>query len=424
MREHASQAALLIQLQRPAGTWIDVGELHHSNEISWFSTLANYWDDPERTVLGQVFEERGPEWRPSQRVTLPTWFSHLLPEGYFRRSVASVVGVDILREFFLLQRLGHEDLPGAVRALPLDRVGGTFVLHSDVDESSKEETSWEDPVLKFSLAGIQPKFSVLMQEGKGLTIPARGQAGDWIVKLPDTRTGFAGVPRVEFACMELARRIGLNVPATRLVPTAEITGLPEWSYRHKEPAFAIARFDRIGPSQRIHAEVLAQILEVPTANEKLKYSRANFETVASIVGGICGHAEVGEVIDRLVMNILVGNGDAHLKNWAVTYPDGIKAALSPLFDVVSTVLYIKNDNLGMKLNGSRRFEDVTLRSFDRLAFRSGWTGTEARERVVGAVSRIHYEWHILRELLPRAQYDELTLRRDSLPLHRLAMWQR
>lgn len=163
-------------------------------------------------------------------------------------------------------------------------------------------------------------------------------------------------------------------------------------------------------------EELAQILDIPTAREDVKYLRANFETVASYVGALAGVESVGQVIERIVLNVLVGNGDAHLKNWAVLYPNGVTPVLSPLYDVLPTVLYIPSDDMGLKLAGSREFESVRLSSFDRLAVRTGYGVQQARERAHDAVERTLTHWDELRELLSVENYSRLTSRRDSLPI--------
>jgi serine/threonine-protein kinase HipA len=146
--------------------------------------------------------------------------------------------------------------------------------------------------------------------------------------------------------------------------------------------------------------------------------RANFETIASVVAALCGTGSIGEVIDRLVLNILVGNGAAHLKNWAICYPDGPQAALSPAFDIVPTIMFLPGDDLGLKLNGSRSFHDVTARSFDRLARRAGWTERAARARVREAVERVAGAWAVLADHLPADSLRRLVHHRDALPLVR------
>lgn len=165
-------------------------------------------------------------------------------------------------------------------------------------------------------------------------------------------------------------------------------------------------------------EQLAQILDIPTGLPRAKYVRANFETIASVVSALCGTDSVGEIIDRLVLNVLVGNGDAHLKNWAICYPDGRQAVLSPAFDIVPTVLFLPDDDLGLKLNGTRSFHDVTTRSFDRLARRAGWTEQTARARVREAVERVSGAWAVFADHLSADSVQRLTRRRDALPLVR------
>lgn len=278
-------AALLVQLRTPAGQWVDAGHVCHLRERSWFQALASYWDAVPRPVLGQIFEERGPAWRPSQAVTLPTWFSHLLPEGRLRDAVASAARVNPAREFFLLARIGTDDLPGAIRV----RQGS---IADDGHEHAAEEfdelgghDAETSPLLKFSLAGVQLKFSVRLQ-GTRLTIPATGQAGDWIVKLPDERPDYQGVPEAEFAALELARAAGIVVPEAFLADVREIAGLPDWATAPGGRALAVRRFDRTPGDGRVHVEQLAQILDVPTGLPRAKYVRANFETIASVVSAL------------------------------------------------------------------------------------------------------------------------------------------
>lgn len=124
------------------------------------------------------------------------------------------------------------------------------------------------------------------------------------------------------------------------------------------------------------------------------------------------------MIERTVLNVLLGNGDAHVKNWAYCYPDGRTAKLSPAYDIVPTVLYVHDDDLGLKLAGSRRFEDVRVRSFERLAEKAGWDSALGRARAVEAVERVASAWHVLGSYLDHELVHRLTTRRDALPLLR------
>ncbi len=70
-----------------------------------------------------------------------------------------------------------------------------------------------------------------------------------------------------------------------------------------------------------------------------------------------------------MVNLLIGNGDAHLKNWSVIYRDGITPQLAPAYDLVSTIHYVSNDRLALNLGGEKRFEAINETHFDRLARR-------------------------------------------------------
>lgn len=402
--------SLLIRLQRPAGDWVDVGVIHHADSRNWFEFVDGYWDDPARPVLGQIFESRQP--LPRTHVALPRWFSHLLPEGRLRQAVADAAGVSPVREFELLTILGVDDLPGAIQAIPWDHQSRSAVLDVTPSDSKIDR---DNPVLKFSLAGAQLKFSV-RETDRGLTVPAQGSLGNLIVKLPDPRLGYDGVPEAEYAAMSLARAVGLDVPATRLIDAHDISGLGRWADVGSGPSYAIDRYDRLGDGRRLHAEDFAQVLDIPTARQGAKYRSANFETVASVAAALTGIEHVGVVIDRIVLNVLVGNGDAHLKNWSVTYPDGMNPELSPVYDVVPTVLYLPQDDLGMKLNGSRSFEDVFPSSFRRMGELTGFGAQEAEKRAADAAMRVLDSWSVLAETLDDARFRQLTERLQALPL--------
>jgi len=131
---------------------------------------------------------------------------------------------------------------------------------------------------------------------------------------------------------------------------------------------------------------------------------------------LSGLDSVGEVIDRIVLNVIIGNGDAHLKNWAFLYPDGRIPILSPVYDILPTVLYVPNDDLGLKLDGERRFEAITLQSFVRLGERSGYGGDLAAQRAGDAVEKVMGNWRSLGDHLTREQYGILTKRHSTLAL--------
>jgi serine/threonine-protein kinase HipA len=320
---------------------------------------------------------------------LPWFFSNLLPEGTLRELIAKREGIHPEREFFLIARLG-DDLPGAIVVVPKGPL-----MPGTGDVLAPQRFTDEESPLRFSLAGIQLKFSVL-REDRGLTIPLSGSGGDWIAKLPDGR--FDHVPLNEFSMMTWAQAAGIEVPQFELRKVTEIQGLPsELSF--KEPdSYVIRRFDRDIGGRRIHIEDFGQVLGIhPGPREK--YEKANYETLARILFRLAGSQALDEFVRRLVFNAAIGNSDAHLKNWSLIYPDGVQAKLSPAYDLVSTIQYLPG-GLALNLAKSKLFEKVSLDSFGYLAEKiptdPAWIKKLARD----SVQRTRQAWQLTRAAMP------------------------
>jgi serine/threonine-protein kinase HipA len=368
-----------------------VGEITVLGESVEFRLVDGYRSRYPRPILGQVFED-DPELVHRSRVKLPPFFSNLLPEGALRELLARQIGVKAEREPYLIAFVG-EDLPGAVRVVVDDETGE---VATDEESEPRDQTT---EVLKFSLAGVQLKLSAIRAAGRGLTIPAHGRGGDWIVKLPDTR--YRDVPENEWAMMTLARAAGLRAAEVELVPVSEIHGLPaEIEVSPGVNALAVRRFDRAPTGDRIHIEDFAQVLNV-RPSYRLKYRSANFETLARIVEKVATKS-IDEFVRRLVFNIAIGNGDAHIKNWSLWYEDPMRASLAPAYDLVSTIQYIHHDDLGLNLGKSKAFSDVTAATFARLKDKAELS-LDAEEVSKAMVARIRAAWSEHRSALPLSE---------------------
>lgn len=365
-----------------------VGEITVVRDSVEFRLLEAYRYQFPRPILGQLFED-DPEKVHRSRIKLPPFFSNLLPEGALRELLAKQLGVSADREPYWLAHVG-EDLPGAVRVVLEE------AAEDDPIPESADETIIGDDVLKFSLAGVQLKLSAI-RSGRGLTIPAHGRGGDWIVKLPDQR--YADVPENEWAMMSLARQVGLDVADVELVPVSGIVGLPDLELPRESKALAVKRFDRDG-EQRIHIEDFAQILDVRPSHWE-KYHAANFETLARIIMRVAP-TSAEEFVRRLAFNIAVGNGDAHIKNWSLRYVDPTTPVLSPAYDLVSTIQYLANDDLGLNLAKSKAFAHVTSESFERLRQKSELE-FDAVEVARETIELVRTAWAERRATLPLAE---------------------
>lgn len=352
-----------------------------------------------RPLLGQQFISYREEYRNPSR--LIHFFEHLLPEGALRSILVSRERLDGNKDWQLLGLLGR-DLPGAVRLIPsLDEDSGESQPPSTPQRDS--ELAADDPPtratvphekLRFSLSGVQLKFSMSWINER-LAFPADHSDGKWIVKLGDA--AHPDLPEVEWSMMEWARRSGLAVPQCRLVPLERLEGVSEDYTSHGGRfCYAIERFDRSGVS-RVHIEDFAQVFAADD-----KYQGHSCETIGSVVNGVCGQDDFREYVRRIVFNVLCGNGDAHLKNWSLIYPDGVHARLSPVYDLVSTIAFDYERKLALNFNRSKRFEDVTVIGFQRLARKIHVDEPLVSAWVKEAVAHCMDAWASIRGELPLA----------------------
>lgn len=363
-----------------------------------FAFEQEYIDDPQRPALSLSFKSADgglvTTVRPVTR-RVPPFFSNLLPEGHLRAYLAGLAGVNPEREFFLLAALGA-DLPGAVVVTPLEGVeqkNGT----QGRPGSGEQGDQVAEAVLRFSLAGVQLKFSAVAEATGGLTIPAGGMGGSWIVKLPSGR--FPAVPENEFVMLELARRIGISVPANRLVDIASIRGLPQEARTPGGQALAVQRFDRVPGGGSIHMEDFAQVFGLYPHD---KYHHRSYANIASVLWAEIGGEATNEFVRRLVFSVLIGNADMHLKNWSLLYPDRRSPVLSPAYDFVATLPYIPGDSLALTFGGSRSLAEITRDQMRRFADAARIPASPLWPIAVETAERTAAEWSRLesRELLP------------------------
>jgi serine/threonine-protein kinase HipA len=356
-----------------------------SSKVTVFTFDEAYLADPDRATMSQSMLDRAGEPRAPKRselARLPAFFSNLLPEGRLRTYLAERADTDERDEPALLAALG-DDLPGAL------------TVRRNADEARPlpaRSLPDDDQPMRFSLAGVQLKFSAFgNDESKGLTIPVRGVGGNWIVKLPSRR--FDRLPEAEAATMTFAKAIGIDVPDHRLEPVANIEGLPK-GVEDFGTAYAIKRFDRASDGGLIHQEDFAQVL---AAYPNKKYRAPNMGPIAQIVAEACGSDDAQELVRRLVFNIAIGNGDMHLKNVSLYYPDGRLPRLSPAYDFVPTVRYVPGDGFAIPIVRTKRFDAMTEDEFAEFADRARLSRRQTIATVRDTVARMRSAWPSARE---------------------------
>lgn len=344
-------------------------------------------------------------WSRSQKLH-PT-LSNLLPEGSLRELITQGLKIHIDSEFQLLSYLGR-DLPGALVAEPMEpeEVPANLLFGYGKTKAVKFEAVAQES--KFSLAGIQMKFS--MKEKDGRYNLSKGDAlGDWIVKTPSTT--HKDVPLNEFSAMTLASMVGVAVPEIKLVEIDKLDNLPPINLPDEKLAFAIKRFDR-NNEQRIHMEDFAQVL-VKYPHEK--YNSASYEQIASILYNYSGDglADTQQLARRLLVNILIANGDAHIKNWSLLYSDQLTPRLSPAYDIVTTGVYMKNERrYALNLGKTKEWYAVTFENFEAWAKRAGVPWRAIKPHLDDAMEKARSLWP--REIKHLPMNDE---HKKSLEIH-------
>jgi serine/threonine-protein kinase HipA len=199
---------------------------------------------------------------------------------------------------------------------------------------------------KLSISGVQPKLSVKLDKKKNRLVSV-DKGGEYILK-PQT-SAFENIPENEQCCMDIAQELNIEVPLHCLIPLTD-----------KSLAYVVKRFDR-EKGAKIHQEDFAQILE---QNDKYQGSVERIGRRLKEISSAPGY-DVQLLFERVVLNFILGNGDAHLKNYSISYKkDNIR--LSPAYDIVCSKLVIPDEeDSAITINGKKNH--LKRGDFDRLA---------------------------------------------------------
>jgi serine/threonine-protein kinase HipA len=312
------------------------------------------------------------------------FFAGLLPEGKMRQLIAQQLHVSGQNEFALLDHLGGE-CAGAVTfleqgaALP-QRPHGDDVqwltneeLVEILDELPHRPMLAGKDGLRLSLAGAQDKLPVIF-DGARIGLPLNGTPSSHILK-PAIQAVEASVTNEGF-CMALAEAMQLK-PARALI--------------HKvgdREFLLVERYDRIvdsqGNRQRLHQEDFCQALGVVS---EMKYQNEGgpnlaqcFDLVRRVTRPSAPH--VLRLLDYVIFNALIGNHDAHGKNFSLLY-SAKGPVLSPFYDTLSTAVYPKLAlKMAMKIGSKYKFTEIYARHWEQFAQEAGLAKPQAKKRIL------------------------------------------
>ena len=357
-----------------------------------FAYDADWLADPASPALSISLPKRAEPFRA--RACRPL-FEGLLPEGAQRDAVAAVFGVSPGNEFALLERLGGDvagaltlrregeapppipatTAPGGQPATALDEQELAGVLGQLGTRPMLAGTRG----LRLSLAGAQSKLPVVLVGGR-VALPGPGQPTTHILKPPIAR--FPATTENEAFAMRLAARLGVDAA-------------PVEAYRVADGhCLLVTRYDRQreadGSVRRLHQEDFCQALGVPSSRKYAADGGPAFRQCFDLVRRACPRpaAEVLKLLDAAIVQVLIGNADAHAKNYSLLHREG-GTELAPLYDLLSTVAYPDlSPNLAMRVAGRATLRELRPGDWDRFAKSAGLAPPFVRRRVAALAALV------------------------------------
>lgn len=317
------------------------------------------------------------------RQTRP-FFAGLLPEGQMRRLIAQQFQVSSQNDFALLDRIGGE-CAGAVTFLTPGQTLPATTRDNDVqwlcdeevvtilDELPRRPMLAGKDGLRLSLAGAQDKLPVVF-DGTRIGLPRHDTPSSHILK-PAIHAVEDSVINEGF-CMALAEVMRLKPARAKVCAIGD------------RPFLLVERYDRVmdahGQRQRLHQEDFCQALGVAP---EMKYQNEGgpdlaqcFELVRRVTRPSA--PQVLRLFDYVIFNALIGNHDAHAKNFSLLY-EGKTPVLAPFYDTLSTAAYpALTPKMAMKIGSKYKFSEVQARHWEQLTQGAGLATAPAKRRIL------------------------------------------
>lgn len=332
-----------------------------------FSYTNDWLADPEKPALSFSLPKRE---EPFSRRECRPFFEGLLPEESQRIAVAGALGVSHGNEFKLLNELGGEvagaltiwpegEAPPAPTAAAQNEPLRENALINLLDELPARPFLAGREGLRLSLAGAQSKIPVVLVNGE-IALPVPGEATSHILKPPIER--FSGTTENEAFAMGLAKKIGLTVA------NAEIRRAGDRSF------LLVERYDRIrgdnGVLRRLHQEDFCQALGFTSERKYSADGGPIFRDCFDLLRRAATRpaVEVLKLFDAAIFNLIIGNADAHAKNFSLLHRENGAIELAPLYDLLSTVYYPElSPRLAMKIAKRHTLEELKPGDWDKFA---------------------------------------------------------
>lgn len=336
-----------------------------------FVYAADWLADESMPPLSQAMPKQGEAF--DDRVCKAV-FGGLLPEESQRTAIARALGISPDNPFRLLEALGG-DVAGALAFLPEGEEPPQGFCGTDpdpLDESALIALLERLPAVpmlageggaRLSLAGAQSKLPVVLTNDGGIALPRPGEPSTHLIKPEPER--FPGLAANEAFCLALARAVGLDAARA------------EWRSVGGRPLLLVERYDRVlsgGRTQRLHQEDFAQALAVPSNRKYAAEGGPTFRDSFALLRRAATRParEVLKLADAAIFNLIIGNADAHAKNYSLLRLQTGDVVLSPLYDLVATHMWkALSPRLAMRFGRAATMEELDRETAARFAEDAG-----------------------------------------------------
>jgi serine/threonine-protein kinase HipA len=319
---------------------------------------------------------------------LPAYFDNLVAEGWLAQAQARALGTSPENRLALLIAFGM-DCIGAVTIVdpePLD--AGVNLAWGDPDTTIALAT-------RASLSGVQPKLTVI-RDGKRYRPTSPGEISTHIAKLPSP------------SHTDLLENEFLTLTASRVMLKGDQVAKADLTTLGDRPALVIERFDRLvegGLVRRLHFEEFNQVL----GRSSLEKYEGAYEDMAQFLNASSGPllVEIDRLFRRVLAAILLGNTDAHLKNFALFHTEA-GYRLTPAYDLVAAALYPPYQTMALKMAGAKDLRVGEVKPKHLVGLANGFGLSTAALNL--AVSDLGKALHRAQEAIEKAPHGSTILK--------------
>ncbi len=361
-----------------------IGQLEQDNHGEMNFTYSSNWlNNPNAVSISCSLPLQDDTFK---RKDCQAFFGGILPENGQRKIIARNLGISANNDFSMLDKIGGECAGALTFITHKEKLNLQDDQYQELTESTLPAILRELPMrpllageagIRLSLAGVQDKIAVYV-DGERISIPLNNAPSTHILK-PDF-TIYEGVIFNEAFCLNLAKKIGLAVAE------AEIRKIEDIHY------LLIKRYDRIHVNNkimRVHQEDFCQALGISSTQKYQNEGGPSFKKCFELIRNESSAPviDLDKMLNAVIFNFLIGNCDAHGKNFSLLYLDGLQ--LSPFYDLISTLYYQELDKkMAMKLGGEYQIDKITMNNFDKFADETNLTKPEVKKRIQELIDTI------------------------------------